>query len=267
MPIAITCACGKALNVKDEFAGRTVKCPGCGQGVTVPAGGPSAAQAQAYAVAPEQQPVQQQVAPAVGGLNDLFDEEGFDTNITSVCPACSQVMQETDVLCTKCGYNKMTGQVVQRHMTPGLDIDAGTMALNKAESDLQHADRLQKEMQSKAGMPWWMLGLIIFLLGAATTIAVLAVNAANRVEEVGMNPMALFLQLAGSACALVAAGALVTLIVKAFNEDTKKGFLSLTILYLFVFAFQKPRGRIGALIIAIILGGAAAGLFVGSTNV
>lgn len=36
MPIQVTCGCGRAFTVKDEFAGRRGKCPGCGQGVTVP---------------------------------------------------------------------------------------------------------------------------------------------------------------------------------------------------------------------------------------
>lgn len=35
MPILVTCGCGKSLNVKDEFAGRRVKCPGCGSIIEV----------------------------------------------------------------------------------------------------------------------------------------------------------------------------------------------------------------------------------------
>lgn len=264
MPIQIKCACGKPLAVKDEFAGKTVKCPGCGQGVPVPSGaGP--AQAQAYQVAPAAQPVQQ-AATATGGLDDLFDEEGFEHNVTAVCPSCRAVMGEHDVLCTKCGYNTMTGQVVQRHLSPGMDLDASEMMLRKAESDMEHADKLQRDMVAKSGMPWWMLGLILFVLCSATGIAVLAVNAANRVDDIGFNPMQMFLQLAGGACAMVAIGATLSLIYKAFQEDQKQGFLSLTILYLFVFVFKKPKGRIGALIVAIVVGGAAAGLFVAASN-
>ena len=41
MPISVTCSCGKALRVKDEWAGRTVTCPACGG--TFVAGGPNAA--------------------------------------------------------------------------------------------------------------------------------------------------------------------------------------------------------------------------------
>lgn len=36
MPIKLTCACGKKLSVKDEMAGRRVKCPACQKAVNVP---------------------------------------------------------------------------------------------------------------------------------------------------------------------------------------------------------------------------------------
>ncbi len=45
MPITVNCACGKEYPVKDEFAGHRVKCPDCGQVLTVPgiqAGDPDA---------------------------------------------------------------------------------------------------------------------------------------------------------------------------------------------------------------------------------
>lgn len=37
MPIETVCVCGKKLRANDELAGRKVKCPGCGQGVALPA--------------------------------------------------------------------------------------------------------------------------------------------------------------------------------------------------------------------------------------
>jgi hypothetical protein len=36
MPIPFRCACGRSLRVKDELAGRKVKCPECGGVLTVP---------------------------------------------------------------------------------------------------------------------------------------------------------------------------------------------------------------------------------------
>lgn len=36
MPIQIKCECGKALRVKDEFAGKKVRCPGCSEILLAP---------------------------------------------------------------------------------------------------------------------------------------------------------------------------------------------------------------------------------------
>ncbi|HEY7426162.1 MAG TPA: hypothetical protein VH682_18170 [Gemmataceae bacterium] len=37
MPIALSCPCGRALNIKDEFAGRKIRCPECKSVLAVPA--------------------------------------------------------------------------------------------------------------------------------------------------------------------------------------------------------------------------------------
>lgn len=34
--ISFSCACGKTLRVKDEFAGKRVRCPGCGEPLRIP---------------------------------------------------------------------------------------------------------------------------------------------------------------------------------------------------------------------------------------
>jgi hypothetical protein len=36
MPIAVTCTCGRAMQIKEEFAGRKVRCPDCRGVVVVP---------------------------------------------------------------------------------------------------------------------------------------------------------------------------------------------------------------------------------------
>jgi hypothetical protein len=38
VPISFLCSCGKQLRVPEDYAGRRVKCPGCGEPLTVPAG-------------------------------------------------------------------------------------------------------------------------------------------------------------------------------------------------------------------------------------
>jgi hypothetical protein len=258
MPIQIKCQCGKALAVKDQFAGKAVKCPACGKGIKVPAASPVVA------------PAAQDIGAVAAGnpLNDLFDEEGFGSNIAAVCPSCGSEMSAEAILCTKCGFNKTTGESIKGHLTPGVDISSGTIALQKAADDMFRADKLQRDMTEKAGMPWWMLALILFVLGSATVLAIMAVMSASRVDgESNFNAMQLFLQLAGTACALVSFGALMRLIVSGFKEDRKTGFLCCTVLYLFVFVFQKPKGRIGPFIVMLVTGGIGTALLVQSQRV
>ncbi len=41
MPITFTCTCGKMLRVKDELAGKSVRCPVCSAAVVVPSAAPA----------------------------------------------------------------------------------------------------------------------------------------------------------------------------------------------------------------------------------
>lgn len=257
MPIKIKCQCGKALSVKDQFAGKKVKCPECGSAIQVPGGQASnPAVAASPAATPGAQPVG---ASAIGNpMNDLFDEEGFGNNIAAICPNCHAEMSAEAVLCTSCGFNKTTGESLKGHRTVGVDISAGTMALEKAADDMARADKLQKDMTERAGMPWWILALILFIIGSASVLAVMAVMATTQVEENGgFNPMRLFLQLSGTACSAVAIGAFGKLVLAGFKEERNVGLLCLTVLYLPVFVFKKPKGRVGPFLVLLIIGGAA----------
>ena len=40
MAISVACACGKQLKVKDELAGKKIRCPACQAAVVVPAAAP-----------------------------------------------------------------------------------------------------------------------------------------------------------------------------------------------------------------------------------
>jgi hypothetical protein len=57
MPIPVGCQCGKKFQAKDELAGKKVKCPGCGNVLTIP---------------------QPQTAGIGGGIDDLFGPGGGD---------------------------------------------------------------------------------------------------------------------------------------------------------------------------------------------
>ncbi|SMP61774.1 hypothetical protein SAMN06265222_107165 [Neorhodopirellula lusitana] len=283
MPIPIKCQCGKSLSVRDELAGKAVKCPSCGKPVRVPAasGKPAAGQPArrpAGAPASPARPAPARPAPVAASpgfaqpasssssMDDLFAEEGMNKTITAICPACTAEMVTGAVMCMKCGYNQQTGERMMAHRVAGVDIDAGEMALTKAEGDIQKAKDLQKQMLGSAGMPPWMLALVLFILGSATGIAVLAVNASRRAETIEFSPMKMFLNLGGSAFLMVAIGAILSLILLAFRTDRKEGLLSLTVLYLFVFATKHKRGAWKILGTAIICGTLAGLFFMGASK-
>ncbi|MAI70236.1 MAG: hypothetical protein CMM01_04920 [Rhodopirellula sp.] len=225
MPIQIKCKCGKTLSIPDGMQGKSVKCPGCQQVLRVPAGGvakPAATQPAA---------VTQQPATAVDdSMAGLFDEEGFSTAVEAVCPSCGAEMPANAVLCTKCGYHKEAGTILEAHKTAGVDIDHGTLALDKAAVDMERAAELQKTMLRGAGLPWWGLALALFMLGSGLLIAVLAVNASRRVDEtISFNPMHLFLVLSASAFFAIAAGANFMIILHAFKDSLQNGLICLFI--------------------------------------
>lgn len=260
MPIRINCHCGKVLNVPDTMAGKAVKCPGCGKPVKVPGtGGGSQAKAAA--------PAQPAAVPASSRMNDLFSEEGFSEHVAAVCPACRQEMDAGAVLCTKCGYNKESGERMTGHMTAGVDVSHGTLALQKAEQDMVKDRELQAKLLAGGGLPWWGLALVLFMISSALTIAVLAVNASRRVDEtITFNPMGLFLTLAAVAFSLVSLGAYWMIVVHAFKTLGKKGLLALIPPWAIYYVCKNPKQTWRFLAACVVLGGIAGGLFAAAAS-
>jgi hypothetical protein len=252
MPIKISCRCGKALTIPDQMSGKAVKCPSCGQALKVPgSAGPAVA-----------------AAPATSGrMVELFDEEGFSQRVEAICPVCRAEMAAGAVLCTKCGYHKELGAQFESHKTAGVDIDHGTLALMKAEQDLIKDREMQHKLVSGAGMPWWGLALVLFILGSGLTIAVLAVNASRRVDEsITFNPLGLFLMLSAVAFTLVALGAYWMIVLHGFRTNGKKGLLVLIPPYAFYYVYLHLRDTWRYLLAAIVLGGIAGGLFAAASS-
>jgi hypothetical protein len=77
MSIEITCPnCSRKLRVRDDKAGRQIKCPGCGDAIPVPA------------------------ADAEEGAYDLAE--------AVTCPSCRRGLAKGAVVCVECGYDFRT---------------------------------------------------------------------------------------------------------------------------------------------------------------
>lgn len=269
MPIRINCSCGKALNVRDELAGKAVKCPACGKPVKVVRGQPSKPATAASKPAPgapkppTSAPTGNMTAAERSRMDDLFDEEGFSANVAAVCPNCRAEMAAGAVLCTKCGYNTQTGERLESHKTAGLDIDHGTLALQKAKRDMAAADQMQRDLLTKSSMPWWALALILFMMVSGLTIAVLVVNASRRVnDDFSFNPLGLFFALAGTGFYLVGVGASILIIVHAFKQDTVRGLLCLFVpFYMLYYVIKNWKETWKYFVVSVVMGGIGGGLF------
>ncbi|MEK7310101.1 MAG: zinc-ribbon domain-containing protein, partial [Planctomycetota bacterium] len=79
MPVSFKCGCGKSLRVKDEFAGKKVKCPSCNQVI---------------------------VTPEITA-EDLVSTEGLagpkESQSSVKCLTCGAELKEDDPVCMKCG--------------------------------------------------------------------------------------------------------------------------------------------------------------------
>jgi hypothetical protein len=254
MPIPIRCQCGKNLNVPDNAAGKSFKCPGCGTLLKAPASagaGTKAVTKPAGAATPSRR------------MNDLFDEEGFSSTVEAVCPMCRAEMKANAVLCTKCGYHKESGVKLEGHKTAGVDIDHGTLALQKAARDMVSDKAMQEKLIAGGGMPWWALALILFMISSALAIAVLVVNASRRVDQSApTNPVALFLVMSGFAFYAVAQGAFIMIVVHAFKQSVAKGLLTLFVPFYALYHVAKNwKETWKYLVVAIVLGGIGGALF------
>ncbi|MBI5778063.1 MAG: zinc ribbon domain-containing protein [Planctomycetes bacterium] len=79
MPVSFKCQCGKALKVKDEFAGKKVKCPSCSRVM---------------------------VTPEITA-QDLISADGIgnpeESSLQVKCLTCGAELKEEDPVCMKCG--------------------------------------------------------------------------------------------------------------------------------------------------------------------
>jgi hypothetical protein len=93
----VTCVCGKRLKAAAWLAGKRVKCPACGQSLTIPAAS----------------------GETTGHADDTADTYATKSPEAS-CPRCRAAMEPTNVLCVHCGYHKDRGVHLQTELTEPL---------------------------------------------------------------------------------------------------------------------------------------------------
>lgn len=238
MPIKVSCQCGKQLLVKDEYAGKRVKCPNCGAILSIP------------------QP-QTQAGQSSEGISDLLDDAGMRAGVNR-CPGCGAEISEDAVLCVMCGFDLRRGHRLKARVGSAAELDDedlgelpvhGVPLLDEAERRMAQ-DRIQQESLSK-GVPWWMV-----LLGFLGVVGFTAGMIAMPQEQVMRN----------SGIVLIAAGSLLAfffalrLAIEAFKESVLFGLLFLVLFPLYPLYYIITRwDRVAGVFLFVAAGGVLAG--------
>lgn len=101
MPLSFKCECGKALRVKDELAGKKVKCPSCNQVIVTP----------------------EITAEDLVATEDLAEPK--ESQVSTKCLTCGAELEDEAPVCLKCGTIRQMPQM-QEKSQPAADVfDSG----------------------------------------------------------------------------------------------------------------------------------------------
>lgn len=221
MPIKVACKCGKAFAARDQLAGKTVKCPQCGNPLKIPAS--QAAASGKSSAAPNRAAASKPSKPTSSpgaGVGDLLDEAGVEARVGMKCPGCGEKLPQNAVLCVHCGYNFQLGRQMlpdDPSLSPQQRRAAihGNPLLDKAEYEMTSE---KKEKKKNPGLPWWaILLLLMMVIGFAAGMMLLP---ADKVFLVS-GAIALGLGfLIGMVCGI-------WILVIAFSESVACGLMSM----------------------------------------
>ncbi len=230
MPIRVSCQCGQQLSAKEEYAGKRVKCPGCGGPLLIPQPPANAEQ---------------------GGMSDLLDAAGVRAGVNR-CPGCGAEMTDAAVLCVMCGFDLRRGHRIKARVGSAAEMDDeelgdlpvhGVEQLDKAER-MMARDKIQQKNLSK-GVPWWMIMLaFLAVVGFA----------------VGMVAMPQHLVMRNSGFVLIVAGALLSfffgirLLIEGFRESVVCGILMLVLPFYQLYFVISRWDRVGGIFLFIVFG-------------
>lgn len=202
MAIKVKCKCGKAFGVPEQHAGKRVKCPGCGQPISIPK--PAGAQKNTAiratcecgktvavkaelagkrikcpdcskpiaipgsAPATAANPSKPTPVSNTGSMGELLDEVDLSATTTGQrCPECRADMGPDDILCIECGYRVDRGVKLETKKVvkpQGLSLKAGP-ALPAKATDMPAEVRAYSKYMKQMGQIYLVL-TVIGLIGA-----------------------------------------------------------------------------------------------------
>lgn len=214
MPIKVVCKCGASFAAKDELAGRAVSCPKCKQPLKIPA--PAAA-----------------AQPAAGGLDDLFDEAGIAPKQGPSCPKCQAELKPNAVMCVACGLDLQSGEhregaKIQAALRGGHDEAADDLLARAARQIEIDKEEDKKNLTHGSPAYVYLFGLVVIIAFAGMMFTL---------------PKGLAFYITGWSLVVFVSVIQfyygIRMIIIAFQEGPKYGFLHLVPFYQFYYLITR----------------------------
>jgi hypothetical protein len=173
MPVVVSCQCGKQLRVPDEYVGRRVKCPACGQPQAVTAQPAAAAPAPAIprrATPPPPPAPRLPAAPAgmirfaCGACGKQMQAKAEYAGQTTRCPACQNAVVISDPDSATVDA-RSAGRAVRAAPPPPPPMPArGRRDDDDLDDDDRRPARPRGRKKGGSALPWILAGVMLLLL-------------------------------------------------------------------------------------------------------
>lgn len=273
--MAITAACthcNTTFSLRNEFAGKRIKCPKCKNDFVVPAGANAAAATAQSGKPAGRMAAAGSAASASRGYNplmDLLDEAGVQAKPRGRgCTNCGAEIKPGAVLCIECGYNLETGEKLSTAVLID-EADRGLADdLSDAEKRMARAEKEIDEMPVSSFGQDFGEGKESFLIALVAGISLLIFTAIGVACVLLMDKITEYVQpalISFIAAVAIYLACTVWLTALAFMVNTGHGAGCLLTggLYGIIFGFMQGGGAILPTIImlASILIGAISAMF------
>lgn len=256
MAIRVQCQCGQSLSVPDDKAGKSGKCPKCGELIRIPQASAanalaSAAKATTAAKSPTPKASRPANVPAKAAtvptsdepslrpnsqnIKALLEEVGLAKRVGSFCPNCDKPFAQGAVFCIKCGLNFATGEKSNQYELESTRLEFDNMHLNEAAEMMKRDQALASRMLN-AGVPWWVILCVLLsglLIVATGCLLVEAAQGGARPTDTPIGRLQaypakwIWLGLLACNCVLVSVFAHMATTGHAFRESRTKGLMCL----------------------------------------
>lgn len=261
MPITAQCdSCSAKFKVKDQLAGKTVKCPKCAKPFTirsaVQAKPKAAAAADEYSLAPAP------VVPKHNPMLDLLDQAGVEaTPRGPVCHHCGAEMPANSVICIECGYNIETGKQLETtsYADDGGFVEAGMSdaekMLARAEQEIDESPVSADDQNFGDGADSFLLAVVCVVI--ALVLTGIGVGTIFVMDKIGENVNTALISMFGSMAMYLFCAIWITIV--GFRAKPVHGLACLLTggLYCIVFGFMMGRALLMPTLIclfAIVIG-------------